>query len=474
MQMKMRRIFFWFLSLSILSLFAGCSGVATTNELRAREDIKTTESAYRPKDAKPALPNLSPNSSLSDLIQYALLNNPKVESAFYEWKAAVEAITIERSLPNPMLSFSAEITRSVDALSPAIMTDPMGSLPGPGKLQLRAEAAYEESVKKRALFENELLTAALEVKRVYYQLWVLEEEIRLMKETLAVVDEFERLARERLAVGKVAQQDVLRAQIEQDKLKTQLANLEDSRETLKARFRSALGLGPERPLPTVVARLEPSKMDFTEQSLLETAFVRNPRLKAMQSEVKQAIALFQLARKSAIPDFSGGIGVNLRASPLSWMPSVGVTLPIWRDKIAAEIARGGAQLQAARAKLTAEELDLAVMFAETIFAWREADRNVKLYGDKIIPKVAAALESAQAGYTAGISDFMDLLEAQRSLLEFRSAYAMAVGQREMILAEMSFAILGRWPEGVKSLLAPEGAAGSIRGKESSSEREGGK
>jgi len=439
------------------TLLAGCSGTATPDELRAREDIKAAESAYRPAGQKPELPTLTGDSSLKEIIEFALLNNPKAESAFYEWKASVEAITVERSLPEPMLSFSAEITHSVEALTPAIMTDPMESIPGPGKLALRAEAAYADSLKKRSLFENELLSTALAVKRVYYQIWVLEENIRLTRETLTLLDDLEQLARARVATGKAAQQDLLRAQIERDKINAQLANFQDSRETLNARFRNALGLKPEEALIQIVPRFEQGKTDFTEQSLMEVAFANNPRLQAMQSEVKEAIALFQLARKASVPDFSGGIGVNLRTNPLSWMPTFGVTLPVWRDKIAAEIARGGAELQSARAKLASEELDLAVMFADTMFAWRDADRNVKLYSEKIIPKAKAALESARAGYTAGVSDFTDLLETQKNLLDYQMSYVMAAGQREMVLAEMSFAILGRWPEGVKSLLLPEEA-----------------
>jgi outer membrane protein TolC len=449
--MKGGRIFCFCLFLAIGAFVAGCSGTATPGELRAREDIKTAESSYRPVGQKAELPALTGESSLKEIIEYALLNNPKVESAFYEWKAAVESITVERSLPDPMLNLKVEIMRAIDTLTPSLMTE----IPGPGKIALRAEATTAEAAKKRALFENELLTTALNVKRVYYQMWVLEEEIRLMKETLSLLDELERVARERLAVGKVTQQDVLRAQIERDKLKTQLSNLEDSRKTLKARIRAVLGLKIDQDLPAIVAHLEPTKPEVTEESLLETAFLKNPRIKVMQSEVKQAIALYQLASKSGVPDFSGELGVNLLANPLSWMGAFGVRLPVWRDKIAAEIARGSAELESARAKLAAEELDLAVMFAETVFAWREADRNAKLYGEKIIPKAQEALQSALSGYVSGVSDFMDLLEAERSLLEYRTAQAVALGQREMVLAEMSFAILGRWPEGVKEILAPE-------------------
>lgn len=449
-----RAVLFSFLAIALVVL-GGCSILQTRREKEARQDFKASESVYRPQSARPALPPLTETSPLTDLIQYALLNNPKVESAFYDWKASVEEVTTARSLPDPMLNFGAEIVRSIVALTPALMTDPMSNWPGPGKLSLRAQAAYGEALKKRAIFENELLATALNVKRTYYQMWLLDEQIRWTGEALVVVEEMERLARERLAVGKVTQQDVLRAQMERDRLKNQLVNAEDSANPLLARLRSALGVGPEEVLPVIAVRLEPSLPDFTKESLFETAFARNPRLKEMRSEVLQAVALFQLARKSNIPDVSFGVEANVKESPVAWMPSFGVTLPIWRDKVAAEIARGSAGVGAARARLSAEELELAVRFAETAFAWREADRNVKLNDERLLPKAKDSLDSARAGYTGGISSFLDLLEAERTLLDYYLSRSMAVAQREMILAEMSLVVLGRWPEGVISVLIPE-------------------
>jgi outer membrane protein TolC len=440
----------------ILILLEGCSGIPTRKEKQARQDIMATESVYRPKNAKPPLPTLTENSSLSDLMQHALLNNPKVESAFYEWKAAVEEITTARSLPDPMLNLSAEIMDGVvEALTPALMTDPMSNWPGPGKLGLQADAAYGMALKKRASFENELLTTGLGVKRAYYQMWVIDEQIRWTREMLSVVDDIERIARERLAVGKVMQQDVLRAQIERDQLRTDLANLEDSRTTIVARMRSALGAGPEQPLPAFALKLEPTTPDFTEESLREIAFQRNPRLKVMRAEALQAVALYHLAEKSRIPDFAFGLEANVKGSPVPFMPSFGITLPIWRDKIAAEIARGSAGVGSAKANLTAEELDIAVMFAETAYGWREADRNVKLYGDRLIPKARASLDSARAGYVSGVTGFIDVLDTERMLLEYYMNHAMAMGEREIMLAEMSLVILGRWPENVTGVLNPQ-------------------
>jgi hypothetical protein len=177
-------------------LLAGCSGVPTRTENAARQDLSHVKSRYRPQDAKPPLPTLTQDSGLPDLIQYALLNNPRVESTFYDWAAAVEEITTARSLPDPMLTFSAEISRGIPTLSAGLMTDPGMNWPGPGKLPLRADAAYAEAMKKRSLFEGELLDTALAVKRAYFQIGVLEEQIRWTREILVLVDDVEAIARQ--------------------------------------------------------------------------------------------------------------------------------------------------------------------------------------------------------------------------------------------------------------------------------------
>jgi hypothetical protein len=74
----------------------------------------------------------------------------------------------------------------------------------------------------------------------------------------------------------VTLQDVYRAQIEQDKLANEIANLEDSRRPLTAQFKGALGLTRDQPDPPMPARFETTPLDLTGDDLLDTAFARNP------------------------------------------------------------------------------------------------------------------------------------------------------------------------------------------------------
>ena len=151
----------------------------------------------------------------------------------------------------------------------------------------------------------------------------------------------------------------------------------------------------------------------------------------------------RLARTSKLPDFNLGIEADARSSPVMWRPSLGVTLPIWRDKIAAEIGSAQALKSAAQARLSAEQIQLAVEFADKSFMYREATRNLQLLTDSLLPKARQALEVARSGYSSGKVDFINLLDAERSLLEFQQAEVEARTRRELVLAEVSLLIIGR-------------------------------
>src|SRR5690349_893064 len=88
-----------------LVFIAGCKGISFKGEKEAREQVQTESGTYRPNGQKPQLPVLTTNSSLAEFLTYALLNQPQVEIAYYNWLASVERITVQRSLPDPQLTF---------------------------------------------------------------------------------------------------------------------------------------------------------------------------------------------------------------------------------------------------------------------------------------------------------------------------------------------------------------------------------
>src|SRR5208282_206760 len=131
----------------------------------------------------------------------------------------------------------------------------------------------------------------------------------------------------------------------------------------------ALGLTPKQPDPPVPAHFETSNENPDADESLRVAFERNPQLKAMEATVRSAEAGIAVAYKERVPDFNAGLSADVYAPPFYW-PQAGMTLPVWRDKLAAEITQARANELAAKSKLKAGQIDLAVNFAEKSFACR--------------------------------------------------------------------------------------------------------
>lgn len=439
----------WFVTGSIITplLLGGCKGIPTQDERIARQELGSVGEIYRPNQQRPDPSLLRTNSNLGDLLRFAVLNHPQVEAAYYDWAASVHRIALARSLPDPRLTFQSDIAEVVLSLMPGLMAD----LPGPGKRFAAANIASAESDAKYFAFESSVLQSAYALKKSYYQLHFLSAKIAVNQQTLALSKDLERLARAQNETAKGTLQDVLRAQIEQDRLDIEITNLNDSRNPLEAQFKAALGLPPEQIMPPMPEQFESTPLELTSEKLLTFALARNPRLKAMEADVRRADAMLRLAFKSRVPDFSFGLEADGKSSPVMYRPQVGITLPIWRDKIAAQIGEAQATKSATEARLTAEQIALAVEFAEKSFMFREASRNLSLLQERLLPKAGQALQVARSGYTSGTVDFINLIDAERTLLGFQLNEVEARTQRELALAELSLLILGVPPAGAPVL-----------------------
>ncbi|HEY5910687.1 MAG TPA: TolC family protein [Verrucomicrobiae bacterium] len=452
--------------LGLTGFLTACKGIATKGEKEARQQVRDAAATYRPGGHKPELPALTANSALSNFLTFALLNQPAVEAAYYDWLASVERITTARSAPDPQLTFQMDIANVVSSVMPGLMAN----VPWPGKLRAGAEAASAESQARYYTFQSAVLRSAFDVKRAYYQLHFLAEKIRVNRDNLDLLAGLEKLARAQNEVGKVTLQDVLRAQIEQERVRTEIENLQDSQTSLVAQFKAALGLKAQDPAPPIPQHFESTPMDLTSDKLYEMAMARNTRLKALEADVRAADAAILLARKARWPDFSLGFMADVQMNPTLYRVPGGpatLSLPIWRDKIAAQIAEAQANKRSAEARLSDEQIALAVDFADRSYLYREATRNLALLNDQLLPKARQSLEVARSGYLAGQIDFFNLTDTERTLLGFELDRVEAATQREITLAELSLIIAGMPPASASMGSKP---AGVPRGKSPASRK----
>jgi outer membrane protein TolC len=430
--------------LAVLLLAVGCRGVPATGEKSARQDLATVGGLLQTN-----LTALATNATLREVVLFGVKNQPQVAAAYADWAASVENITIARSLPDPKLTFELYVGDILTSLMPGLMAD----IPGPGKLSARAAAASAESRAKYFQFATTVQQTAFGVEKSFYPLHFLDAKLDVNRQTLGLLASLETLARAQNEVGRGTLQDVLRAQIEQEKLKTETENLEDSRRVLLAQYKAALGLHAEQPDPPVPAQAEFTETKMSDEELFAAALKQNPRLRAMAAEINAADAFIRVAQKEKVPDFTAGGEVDVKASPLIWNPQFSMTLPIWRDKLAAELAAAQAGKRAAEARLSAEQISLAVDFAEQTYLIREADRELMLLRERLLPRARQSLEIARAAYRSGQVDFLNVIDDERSLLNFQLDEIAAQIQREIARAELTLLVAGVPPENAPLLKA---------------------
>lgn len=433
-----------------------CRGVPTKGEASARSELAEVRGGFRPGEASPALPELNAQSSLDEFLRYAILRHPAVEAAYYQWAASIERITVARSLPDPVFTVGADVQKGLEDdvanMVMALIGGAMVELPGPGKLRARADLATEESHAQFASFQIAAIDTAIGTRDTYYELFLLAERISVTNKNLQFVKDIEESARRRSEAGLASLQDVLLAESDRATLENDLVNLTDQRTALLASWKSALGIGSGEPDPPL-----PDSFSFTDEksmgeSTLDEVLASNPRLRVMEADIKRAETALALAYKRRVPDFTLGLEVEAPTGEGSrnprdmvWKPRVGVTVPIWRDRIAAEIAEAEAVRMAARADYSSAQLDLAREYALNAFGIREVTRNLSLVQQSLLPRQREILDLSQRGYQGGQTTFYELIAQQRRLLELELLEAEARAERERLIGRLYLSLLARSP-----------------------------
>jgi outer membrane protein TolC len=199
------------MGLSVLMfLVAGCKGIKAKGETEVRQRTQPVGETFRPHGERPDVSTLTTNSSFENFLRFAMLNQSQVEAKYYDWRASVEQITIARSLPDPQITFESDIADVVQTVMPGFMQ----LFPGPGKTKAAARVATRESESRYFQFSSAVLQTAFDVKRTFYNLYFLDERIRINHETFRLLAGLETNARAQNEVGKATLLDVYRAQIE--------------------------------------------------------------------------------------------------------------------------------------------------------------------------------------------------------------------------------------------------------------------
>jgi outer membrane protein TolC len=266
----------------------------------------------------------------------------------------------------------------------------------------------------------------------YYEVWFATRAIAIIEETRKVVDDLTQVAEARYKSGGT-QQDVLRAQLETDRLDDQLIVLVKQKKQAQADL-GALVQQPVSLIPEAQYDLGLRDIPQHLDNLLALAEQCSPELRTIAWEIQRDRQKQRLACLQQYPDLQFGLNYSIISddddviSPVAnghdnISFTVGVTLPIWREKINAGIREAAHRSTSSTQRLDAER---DVIYGRLRRLVAQADSLVEqegIYEERIIPRSEDTLRLSMADYRGKRTDFFALIETYRELLMFETQLA---------------------------------------------------
>ncbi|GBD95098.1 cobalt-zinc-cadmium resistance protein CzcC precursor [bacterium BMS3Abin05] len=398
-------------------------------------------------------PNLK-RISLERFIQMGLQNNPGLKSAKYSVDAGRSKIPQAGALPDPVLSVNLmNLPVNTFVFDQEPMTGKqfalMQKIPFSGKLGLKKEIARESFERQKFRLKELENQLKLAIKKTYFSLFAVDQTLIVTEKNMQLLQQFERIAETRYAVGKGLQQDVLKAQVERSKLLDQKISLRQKRRSLQAKLNSLVN----RPAGKPIGKIRSIRMDSlseNRQNLKKLVIKNRPFLKMLRAQIRQSGEMIRLARKNFLPDFSLGIAYTQRNRLRNGMPGVdyvsamvSVNLPVYFPK------KQSKKLEETRLqKRSIEESyqnalnNIDFQIENTLALMEKNKRRLALLKTGIIPQASQSLNAALMGYQVGKVDFLTLLNNQRTLFSYEIQYDQVLADFEKNLAELE-AIVGK-------------------------------
>lgn len=464
-------------------LLAGCATVNPKPDYdrvdRQVESATGVRIAYRPGD-EPAVRQaaaalLDDGLTANEAVQLALLGNPRIWAGMLRTGMARADVVQAGLFTNPTVGV---LLRFPDggglADLEATLAQNIADLWMIPARQRAAERDLDRTILETA---REAANIAIDTKIAYYQAVGAGRALEISRENVVLVEQLLKISEARLEAGAVGALDVnlvrgqlLRAQVDERNARLAAASARRTLETLLGLDFAADELRLIDSLPAPVDRsMDAARLvELARESRLDLRAARQAvtaaeaRVALEHARVFQNVELgFELERNArrappgrklaadaarasiangalSAPDIeSRGQRRLARSEEIEAIlgPGLSFTLPLF-DQNQAQIAKAELALHEADALLESLKRTVMQETREAVDRMTTAWSVARLYEQDVLPLARTTLELSESAYQAGQMPILNVIDAQRSLLETRQAYVAALQNAAAALVDL--------------------------------------
>ena len=368
--------------------------------------------------------------TLRQALALALMRNPELRAFSWATRAS-EARKMQVSLwPNPELGVEVEDvggTGGMSGFDGAETTIQLGQLIElNGKLRKRTRVASLEKELAELDYQAKRLDVLTDTTRLFVGVLATQEQLALAEELVQLSEQVMTTVSQRVEAGKDSPVEKTKSEIalasvriEREKARQ---NLESARKQL-----SAIWAGKSPIFEKVAGQFDVVPSIPTGDQLTDL-IAQNPDISRWVVELEQRRAVFELEKAKATPDItlSGGFRRFNETDDNAVVFGVSIPLPIANRNQGSilearhNLAKAGEERKAAETRVNTA---LASSYRELSNAFTEATE----LKSKVLDGAQDVFDASTEGYRQGKLDYLNVLDAQRTLFEAKGQYIEALG-----------------------------------------------
>ncbi|MGD0571426.1 MAG: TolC family protein [Sedimentisphaerales bacterium] len=377
--------------------------------------------------------------TLNDYTSYAEAHNAGLKNSYQQWVAATKEVVQAKTLPDPQLGYSYYLP---DAYEKRVVSITQ-MFPWFGKINARTDAAVKKAEAAKQKYQAIRLSLLKEVKSDFYEYSYLARTTAIAETSIDLLKRLEETARTKHITAETSHPDLIRAQVETTKMENVLKGLERLREPTASRLKASLNLPADINLPAPEQEyFEPAAIDY--ELLVNLLRQKNPELVGLGFEAMAAKSKVKSVEKNLYPDIGIGLqfeqtkrpGGNTQDSSRDTMLMLSLNVPLWQDSYRSEQRQAVSEATSIEQQRVEAENNILVKSAQAYYEYNDSIKRIGLYRETLIPKAEEQLRSSEAAYREGNGDFNALLDAQRTLTDYRLSYQRALADNRQKLAEL--------------------------------------
>jgi outer membrane protein, heavy metal efflux system len=367
---------------------------------------------------------------LDDFLAWGRQQHPSLIAADARIESLRRFADGQGSLPDLRLAWGEYIVPVETRVGPQQrMLSISQSVPWPGTLGLRKAAGTADADAERSRFRSREITVQRQIRAAWYNLALAQVEARLVGDHLSLSRQMESILRAGYEAGTGRYAEVLQAQMEVGRMERRAERLHERMPVLASRLYEAAGFETRGPLP--LADLpEPAGAPHglpDRGALLDRLEMSHPDLAAMNHREDGQRLRLDLAHIRKYPELTLGLDYIMTGS--ARMPDVqdsgrdpvvarvAVNLPLWGGRVKAEKEAAASRVRGTVADRRTLRNELIVQLDEFLFRLKDAQRDVALHDEILLPPMEQIVQVTQADFAAARAEFSTLVTVSQSLLQ---------------------------------------------------------